>query len=705
MKHYRINHTTVRCLALIAVLVPCFGVEKRILDTVKPDEVLIQRDRWGVPHIYGQSAPAVAFGAGYAQAEDHLDGMLRLFLKARGELSRVEGESALKDDLIERRLMHREITERTWKTVPPTSRDYYQAFADGINRYMETHPEQKQPWYWKLEAQDIATYLRYTIMRYSFRTATAKLSGGSATPPGEGSNAYAISATRSASGHAMLHADPHLPWYGENRMGYEMHLKCPEFDIAGAAFFGEPIALIGHNADAAWTATNNAANTADVFEEKIDPQNPDRYLDSDGQWKPVEKRTFRMEVRQPDGSIRTTEEVLRYTSRGPLFAGAGQNQGHSYTIAIARWKDFPDPLTGYLQRAKVRSVDDFRATLAEYPMDKWNLIFADRQGDIFYVDNGVFPKRGSGYNFNKPVPGWEPGAQWNGYVAFRDLPQFTNPPNGVIVQCNNSPYSTAQPAVLDPANFSPYLAHSLEVTNLPSSRAERGMELLERHPKVSWDDFRQAALDLKVLHAGPYVKSLLEASDGQDDPDLREVHAIFQKWDGMATVDNRALPILEHWQRVALAQKRRLNGPPDREQSLAILKQAIGEMKRLYGKVSVPFGDVQVFTHGKDYPVPGHDSLFAITAPYKDGKWHANGGSSWMMLLEFSTPMKVFTIAPLGESDDPSSPHFADQTVMFSRQEMKPFPFADDEVKGLAEKSYRLELSAMSRQPSAKSSR
>jgi acyl-homoserine lactone acylase PvdQ len=76
-----------------------------------------------------------------------------------------------------------------------------------------------------------------------------------------------------------------------------------------------------------------------------------------------------------------------------------------------------------------------------------------------------------------------------------------------------------------------------------------------------------------------------------------------------------------------------------------------------------------------------------------------------MMLLEFSTPMKVFTIAPLGESDDPSSPHFADQTVMFSRQEMKPFPFADDEVKGAAEKSYRLELSDVSRQPSAKSSR
>ena len=681
-------------VALLLLYTP-FGVgaEKPILDTVRPGEVLIQRDRWGVPHIYGQSMPAVAFGAGYAQAEDHLDGLMRLFLKARGELSRVEGPSALAEDKIQRTLMHREIVERTWNAVPQPSRDYYQAFAEGINRYIETHAQEKQPAYWKLAAQDVATYLRFTIMRYGLRVAMTKMGGGSVTQPGEGSNAYAISASRSANGHAMLHADPHLSWSGDDRMGYEMHLKCPEFDVAGAAFFGEPTPLIGHNADAAWTATNNAANTADVFEEKIDPQNPDRYLDSDGQWKLLEKRTVRIEVRQPDGGMRSVEEVLRYTRRGPYF----EKNGRGYSIAIHRWSDFPDPLTGYISRARVRNLDDFRASLAQYPMDKWNLIYADRQGNIFYVDNGVFPKRGTGYNFNQPVPGWEPGAQWNGYVAFRDLPQFTNPPNGVIVQCNNSPYSTAQPPVLDPANFSPYLVHSSELTNPTHTRAGRAFELFAQHPKISWEDFRQAALDLKVLNVGPFLRSMLAASDGQDgteqaDPDLREAHSILQNWDGRATLDNRGLPIIMHWERVARAQRVGLAAPPAREQTLAILKQAIADMKQLYGKVSVPMQEVQVFSHGKDYPVPGHDSLFLSSAVYKDGKWYARMGSSWLMLIEFSAPLKVFTIAPLGESDHPSSPHFADQTAMFSKQELKPFPFADDEVKSLSEKSYRLKM-------------
>lgn len=88
----------------------------------------------------------------------------------------------------------------------------------------------------------------------------------------------------------------------------------------------------------------------------------------------------------------------------------------------------------------------------------------------------------------------------------------------------------------------------------------------------------------------------------------------------------------------------------------------------------------------------GHDSLFVSRANYKDGKWHAYMGSSWMFVIEFSTPLKAFTIAPLGESDHPSSPHFADQTAMFSKRELKPFPFADDEVKSLVESSYRLKM-------------
>jgi acyl-homoserine lactone acylase PvdQ len=139
--------------------------------------------------------------------------MLRLFLKARGELSRVEGESALAQDLTQLTLLTTEIVDQSWERVPPPSKAYYQAFADGINRYIETHPETKQPWYWELSARDIAIYVRFTIVRNGWFVASNEMrAGGDSNLNGDdGSNAWAVSGSRSASGRAMLHGNPTSP--------------------------------------------------------------------------------------------------------------------------------------------------------------------------------------------------------------------------------------------------------------------------------------------------------------------------------------------------------------------------------------------------------------------------------------------------------------------------------------------------------------
>ena len=116
--------------------------------------------------------------------------------------------------------------------------------------------------------------------------------GHDPTNDGRGSNAWAIAPLKSASGRAMLLGNPHLPLTGPLQW-YEAHLKCPEFDMAGVSFFGVPIPALGTNGNVAWSFTDNKADIADVYEEKIDPKNPDRYLDSDGQWKTMEKRSFK----------------------------------------------------------------------------------------------------------------------------------------------------------------------------------------------------------------------------------------------------------------------------------------------------------------------------------------------------------------------------------------------------------------------------
>lgn len=660
--------------------------------TVKDGEALIQRDRWGVPHIYGSSAPAVAFGSGYAQAEDHLDRMLRLFLKARGELSKVEGQSALTQDFISRMLLIPEIVDAGWDRVPQASKDFYQSFADGINRYMETHPQQRAPWYWKVDARDIAIYGKFAILRNGWGVAMKEMGARGAQL--EGSNAWAIAGQRSASGHAMLLADPHLPWQSDVQW-YESHLKCPQFDMAGASFLGMPLPSLGFNGEIAWTATNNDADTADAYVEKIDPKNPDRYLDSDGQWKVMERRSFRFDVRQPDSGVKTVERTFRYTRRGPYVPA---RKGQEYSVAIAGWKDFPDLLTGSIQRAAARNLADFKASLSRYPIDKWHLVYADRRGNIYIVGNGLFPRRDPKYNWRRPVPGWEKDAQWKGIIPFQEIPQFENPASGLIVQCNNSVYSSAQPPPLDPAKYPSYVAPQY-VDAPPHTRAARVYELFAGKPKISWDDHRNAALDVDALTAGPLLKLLLASLDSQAETgDLAEIRSILKNWDGMATLDNRAVPVLCHWLRLA-GEKDLDEENVDRAQALALLQQTAAAMRRLYGSVSVPMRDVQVFKRGtKEYPVPGVGSERALNpftslymsaaGSYRNGKWYATGGSSWLMVLEFSSPVRVFSVMPVGESEDLASPHFADLTELYSKREPKPFPFTDQQVRQYLEKSY-----------------
>ncbi len=132
----------------------------------------------------------------------------------------------------------------------------------------------------------------------------------------------------------------------------------------------------------------------------------------------------------------------------------------------------------------------------------WNIVYADRGGNTFTVCNGVFPRRDPKYDWRHPVPGWEEDAQWKGIIPFGELPQFANPASGVIVQCNNSVYSSSRPPPLDPAKFPRYVAGSA-LSFPPDTRAARAFELLDAGPKASWENLRRAALDVPRDVGGP----------------------------------------------------------------------------------------------------------------------------------------------------------------------------------------------------------
>ena len=276
----------------------------------------------------------------------------------------------------------------------------------------------------------------------------------------------------------------------------------------------------------------------------------------------------------------------------------------SFTLALAGWKDMPDILTGAIQRAAARNLAEFKASLTEYPMDKGHLVYADRDGNIFAVGNGYFPRRDPKYDWTKPVPGWEEGAQWKGILPFPSVPQFANPKGGLIVQCNQSIFASANPSPIKESDYPPHIAQG-STLNRQGSRHFRVFDLL-KGPKITFDENRGTAVDVYALGASPYVKLLLAALDEQrdaEDADLKEVHSILKRWDYMATLNNQAMPILLHLVRIAKARRLPLNpgrfdSPEARSAAFDVLKEAAVEMRKLYGKVNVRMGDVQFLKRG-----------------------------------------------------------------------------------------------------------
>jgi acyl-homoserine-lactone acylase len=271
------------------------------------------------------------------------------------------------------------------------------------------------------------------------------------------------------------------------------------------------------------------------------------------------------------------------------------------------------------------------------------------------------------------------------------------------VQCNNSVFSSTRPSPINEKDHSHYRAIR-DAEFRPDSRAARAFALLDSKPRITWDDHMRAALDVKALTAQPLLDAVLSGLQARTDnlsPDLKQIESILAKWDGMATLENRAIPILSHVYRIALARDVDLSSTPGR--ALEITEAAAAEMRSLYGTVDVPMSRVHVLERGgREFAMPGvgnntklnpFTSLLMTGADrYNSGKWYVNSGSSWMMVVSFESPMKVFTLLPLGQSEDPASPHHTDQAALFSRRELKPLAFTDAEVRAASERSYALKL-------------
>ncbi len=342
------------------------------------------------------------------------------------------------------------------------------------------------------------------------------------------SNNWVVSGKRTASGKPLLANDPHLPPSAPS-IWYMMHLSAPGLRVAGVTAAGLPGIVIGHNASIAWGYTNVGPDVADIYIEKFDKENPRRYMTPAG-WREAEVRREEIKVRKSFTSVETDVVPLdvMITRHGPIVF-----EKNSIRYAL-RWTAL-DPklqnMSGSLALNRARNWKEFRDALSHYTAPMQNMVYADVDGHIGYYAAGRVPIRRSG-DGSTPYDGATDAGEWTGYIPFAELPHLFDPPSGIIVTANQRIVGNDYPFFLTHHWAAPY-------------RARRIYELLKDKEKLTAADFRAIQGDTfsiaGALTAREVIKAgrELTATTGTDEKWLETVK-LLEGWNGRMDADSRA---------------------------------------------------------------------------------------------------------------------------------------------------------------------
>ena len=667
---------------LIAVLITILVIFSIFLTTrSRKQTVTIYRDGFGIPHVVGESEEAVMYGFGYAQAEDHLEDMIVNYLTATGRLSEFFGEKYVSTDYKTKALKipdhvykyrSEQISDEVYKLI--------EAFAEGVNSYIEEHKDELPKWIqnYRVKPEDVIAWGYYMALARSLGIAEEELKGVKTLF--EESNEWAIGKSRTADGSVILLADPHLPWTGMNRW-YEAHLVGGKLNVYGATFYGIPFIVIGHNDRIAWTLTRNGPDLADVFIEKLNPENHRQYLTENG-WEFVKEETIEIKVKTATG-YKVVKKKAYYTRHG-LVVEYKPEKNTVYSIALESWGNIA--MLEEMYRINIaRNLAEFKKALEIQGIPLWNILYADVEGNLYYVYNARIHRKSEKYDHKKPRPGWEADAQWGEIIPFSELPQIENPEADFIQNNNVMPWFTTINPGMNPEDYPSYLVNRNAEMN---DRGRRAFEVLANATNFTLEDAMALATDTLILKAlelktviiEEYGKALKEGRSLSRE--VEEAIEILKKWNCRADKEEAGMTIFHIWYYFYLGSK----------DSLEALQKTVDYMLEKYGRVDVKWGEVHVLERGgRLYPLDGGTkllpALWMATGPLReDGVMVCDSGSSFTMLVVLKEDMvTAYTLLPYGESENPDSPHYDDQAPLKSQAKLKKALFDLEEIKRICE--------------------
>ena len=682
----------------------CLFVVSHVDAAVDPQQlartVTIYRDTYGVPHVFGRTDASTVFGFAYAQAEDNFWRVEENFIHALGRASELYGERMLEEDRLNRALEIPKLAREEYARLDRHMRSLCDAYAAGFNYYLARNPEVRPRLLTKIEPWYTLAFIRYNYYQNGFardrslrRTPLQTAQIDNDLSGHTGSNGWAIGPSKSATGHAMLFINPHLPFFGSGQV-YEGHVHSDEgWNFTGYTRFGFPLPYVGHNENGGWVSTDNAADLTDVYMETFDdPARPLAYKYGNG-YRLATEHVEEIRVKTATG-LETRKFTMRKTHHGPILAA---RDGKFLSIRMAKLES-DGWLREWYDMTRAKSLAAMKRAMAPLNMLFGNVMYADRQGNTWYLYNGAVPRRDPRFDWTKPVDGSDPATEWQGYHTMNELPQLTNPKTGWMQNCNTTPFMLTSEGNPDPKQFPKYMVQESD-----NPRGAISREILTSKSKFTFEEWTRFAFDTRVMSVGKRLPGLLTAlkqhlDSNSGDAWVREVYDELSRWDHRSTNDSVAMTIFSLWHDRS-SRDEKLN-------VITALTEVINALQRDFGTWKVKWGELsrlQRFDESKQEEfqdsrpslavsgVNGNDgAVFTFYAAPIRGQKRRYGvaGASYVSVVEFGPRVRALSIHTFGASGDPNSKHYMDQAVLYSRGEFKPAWLTLEDIRANLQASY-----------------
>lgn len=663
---------------------------------IRTEQINIARDSFGVPHIFAPTDPEVAYGLAWAHAEDDFATMQMLILTGKGKVATHLGKKGAPIDFVFGLLNTKATVIAQMNQFDPKFIQLLKGYLLGLEAYAKAHPDKVlNKHVFPITIEEYLASAAFSVAIFcGVDKALPKILNGTIPKlegfTGEGSNAFAINAKKSASDETMLVINAHQPIEGPTAF-YEAHLQSEEgWNILGGLFPGAPMIFHGVTPNLAWAHTVNFQDKIDIYQLEMSKSHPGEYK-VDGNWLKLEKRKIKLNIKGIPIPIYKTVYQSIY---GPTVATP---KGEFFSMRLPALMD-AGALQQWYAMNKATNFNEFKAALEQNHLPMFNIMYADKADNIFYISNGKMPYRNkdTSYHWSSTLPGNTKATLWNQFKPLSALPQMLNPKSGYLFNANHSPFlASSESDNLNPKDFDVNDGYETYHDN----RSRRAKDLIDQLDKISYEDIKHIKFDRQlpnpILFPYGFTADSMFMVDENKYPQLASIITTLKNWDHNAVAESKGALIYNlAYYNVPVVMEGRNKDKLTMEEAVKVYQIIYDFLQKNYGRTDLTLGDVQRLVRGKEnWPQGGMPDVLAavMSEPFGKDKRKMNSGDAYINFVRFpkngGLPL-IESVNTFGASFNEGDKHYSDQRAMYQAQQLKRMTLDKTEVLQKAVRQY-----------------